>query len=100
MNYTQPGSRVELSVSRDGDKLVLRVADSGRGIPQEYLGKVFDLFFRVPGTPTGGTGLGLAIAKTIIDLHNGTIAALNRPDGGAEFLITLPVEPQPELETK
>lgn len=100
LNYTQPGSRVELSVSRDGDKLVLRVADSGRGIPQEYLGKVFDLFFRVPGTPTGGTGLGLAIAKTIIDLHNGTIAALNRPDGGAEFLITLPVEPQPELETK
>jgi two-component system sensor histidine kinase KdpD len=100
LNYTQPESRIELSVSREGEKIVIRVADSGQGIPQEYLGKVFDRFFRVPGTPAGGTGLGLAIAKTIVDLHNGSIAAFNRPDGGAEFSITLPVEPQPDLETK
>jgi len=100
LNYTQPESRIELSVSREGEKIVMRVADSGRGIPQEYLGKVFDRFFRVPGTPAGGTGLGLAIAKTVVDLHNGSIAAVNRPDGGAEFSITLPVEPQPDLEAK
>ncbi|OGS09051.1 MAG: hypothetical protein A2270_08410 [Elusimicrobia bacterium RIFOXYA12_FULL_51_18] len=100
LNYTQPGSRIELSGSQEGEEIVIRVADSGQGIPQEYLGKVFDRFFRVPGTPTGGTGLGLAIAKTVVELHNGSIAAVNRPDGGAEFSITLPVEPQPNLESK
>ncbi|HAH30684.1 MAG TPA: sensor histidine kinase KdpD [Elusimicrobia bacterium] len=100
LNYTQPGSRIELSGAQEGDKIVIRVADSGHGIPQEYLNRVFDRFFRVPGTPTGGTGLGLAIAKTVVELHNGSITALNRPDGGAEFSITLPVEPQPNLESK
>ncbi len=100
LNYTQSGSRIELTVFQQGEKLVMRVADSGQGIPQEYLDKVFDRFFRVPGTPAGGTGLGLAIAKAVVDLHNGSIAALNRPDGGAEFSITLPVEPQPDLESK
>ena len=100
LNYTQPGSRIELSAALKEGKLVIRVADSGQGIPQEYLDKVFDRFFRVPGTPTGGTGRGLAIAKTVVDLHNGVIAAVNRPDGGAEFSITLPVEPQPDLEAK
>ena len=98
LNYTQPGSRIELSAFREGDKLVIKVADSGRGIPQEYLGKVFDRFFRVPGPSAGGTGLGLAIAKTVVELHNGSIAAQNRPGGGAEFSIALPVERQPALE--
>ena len=98
LTYTQPGSRIAVSAAQKGDTIVLRVADTGQGIPQEYLEKVFDRFFRVPGTPTGGTGLGLAIAKTVIELHNGTITADNQPNGGAEFLITLPVEPQPNLE--
>ena len=98
LNYTQAGTSIELSAEQKDEKIILRVADSGQGIPQEYLGKVFDRFFRVPGTPAGGTGLGLAIAKTVVELHNGGIAVSNRPDGGAEFLITLPVEPQPDLE--
>ena len=100
MRHTQPGSRIELSAEPKGDSLVIKIADSGHGIPQEYLGKVFDRFFRVPGTPSGGTGLGLAIAKTVVELHNGSISASNRQDRGAEFLITLPVEPQPDLESK
>lgn len=100
LNYTQPGSKIELAAIQKDDKVIIRVADTGQGIPQEYIGKVFDRFFRVPGTPTGGTGLGLAIAKTVVELHNGAISASNRPDGGAEFLITLPVEPQPDLEGK
>jgi two-component system sensor histidine kinase KdpD len=85
LNYTQPGSRIELSGSQEGEEIVIRVADSGQGIPQEYLGKVFDRFFRVPGTPTGGTGLGLAIAKTVVELHNGSIAAVNRLTAGRNF---------------
>jgi len=100
LNYTQTGSKIELSAKREGDRLLIRVADTGQGIPREYIDRVFDRFFRVPGTPAGGTGLGLAIAKAVMELHNGAIAARNRPDRGAEFMITLPVEPQPYLEDK
>ena len=98
LNYTRSGSRIELSAAQEGGNIVIRVSDSGPGIPQEYLVKVFDRFFRVPGTSAGGTGLGLAIAKTVVELHNGSIAAQNRPGGGAEFSIALPVERQPALE--
>ena len=100
LNYSGPGGKIELSIARKEDKIEIRVADSGGGIPQEYLEKVFERFFRVPGTPAGGTGLGLAIAKTVVELHNGAISAANRPGGGAEFVIALPVEPQPDLENK
>jgi two-component system sensor histidine kinase KdpD len=100
LNYTGPDSRIELDISRKNDKIEIRIGDSGSGIPPEYLEKVFERFFRVPGTPAGGTGLGLAIAKTVVDLHNGSISAANRPGGGAEFVIALPVEPQPQLEDK
>jgi two-component system sensor histidine kinase KdpD len=100
LNYTGPGGKIALGIARKEDKIEIRIADSGTGIPPEYLEKVFERFFRVPGTPAGGTGLGLAIAKTVVDLHNGAISAANRPGGGAEFTITLPVEPQPELENK
>ena len=100
LNYTQTGSRIEINVAAKENSFLIRVADTGQGIPQEYLEKVFERFFRLPGTASGGTGLGLAIAKTVVELHNGTISASNRPDGGAEFQIILPVEPQPNLETK
>jgi two-component system sensor histidine kinase KdpD len=100
ISYTQPDSVIKVSAVQRGNALELRVADSGHGIPKEYLDKVFDRFFRVPGTPAGGTGLGLAIAKTVVELHGGSISAANREDGGAEFLISLPVEEQPKLEGK
>jgi two-component system sensor histidine kinase KdpD len=98
--YTGPGGRIDLDISQKENKVEIRISDSGTGIPPEYLEKVFERFFRVPGTAAGGTGLGLAIAKTVVDLHNGSISAANRPGGGAEFVITLPVEPQPKLENK
>ncbi|HNW44421.1 MAG TPA: ATP-binding protein, partial [Elusimicrobiales bacterium] len=98
LNYTRAEAEIEIGAARKGDSLALRVADNGPGIPREYVGKVFDRFFRVPGTPAGGTGLGLAIAKAVAELHGGGIAADNPAGGGAEFTITLPVEPQPELD--
>ncbi|MFA6433931.1 MAG: sensor histidine kinase KdpD [Elusimicrobiales bacterium] len=100
LNYTQPGGRIELTAFTEDEKIMIRIADSGRGIPPEYLGKVFERFFRVPGAPAGGTGLGLAIAKAAAELHNGSITASNRKDGGAQFLLALPLEPQPDLEGK
>ena len=63
------------------------VEDDGPGIPKEALGKIFDPFF----TTTDGTGLGLSISYGIICSHGGHIAAENRDQGGARFILTLPV---------
>jgi two-component system sensor histidine kinase KdpD len=56
---------------------------------------LFDKFYRLPGTPTGGLGLGLSITKNLVELHNGTIGVVNRPEGGATFTISLPYQEPP-----
>ncbi|NTV10857.1 MAG: ATP-binding protein, partial [Zoogloea sp.] len=72
------------------------VSDQGVGIPQGEFEAVFDKFVQSTRTRTGagGTGLGLAICKEIVELHQGSIHARNNPDGGAEFVIVLPLRPQ------
>ena len=52
---------------------------------------IFKKFYRIPGTKPGGTGLGLSIAKGFIEAHQGTISAGNKKDGGAEFIISIPI---------
>ena len=56
---------------------------------------VFERFWRAPGAAAGGTGLGLAIAKSIVDLHDGRIIVTNRSEGGARFIVRLPVADPP-----
>lgn len=95
-NYAPENSDILLSSIREGDSIVLTVADSGPGIPDADLPRVFERFYRVDkararGTrDPGGTGLGLAIAKHLIEVHGGRITAVNRPGGGALFTIELP----------
>jgi signal transduction histidine kinase len=86
----------EVAVStfgRDGD-VVLRIADSGSGIASEHMASLFDPFFTTKEEGKG-TGLGLAVSYAIVQEHGGRITALNRPGGGAEFLVTLPQSPEP-----
>ncbi len=74
-----------------GDKVRLSVADTGIGIPAEYLPYVFEKFFRVPNTShPPGTGLGLAIVREIALAHGGLITCESEPGKGTVFHLTLP----------
>ena len=55
------------------------------------MNKIFDKFYRVEGASTGGTGLGLPIARGFVEAHHGTLTVRNRPSGGSEFKIELPI---------
>jgi signal transduction histidine kinase len=71
--------------------VVVRIEDSGPGIPEEHLLKIFDPFFSTK--PTGrGTGLGLSVSQQIVEMHGGTIEVCNRESGGARVTVTLKVE--------
>jgi two-component system sensor histidine kinase CpxA len=80
--------RVDVGVDREADGLAITVADDGGGVPEEELGLLFEPFYR--GDKVGTAGLGLAIARRVTELHDGTISARNRQDGGLQVTITLP----------
>jgi two-component system sensor histidine kinase KdpD len=90
--YSDPSTPIEVSATVEEGRCVLRVADSGPGIPPGMEEKIFEKFFRLPGTRTGGTGLGLSIVRGFVLAHNGTIKARTRSEGGAEFTLRLPIE--------
>jgi two-component system phosphate regulon sensor histidine kinase PhoR len=93
VNYSPDGADVTLAAARVNGKYTITVADSGPGIPQEDLGRVFERFYRVDKSRSrpGGTGLGLAIVKHLVELHGGEARAENAATGGAVFTVTLPV---------
>jgi two-component system sensor histidine kinase KdpD len=100
-NHTPAGTPIEVQAQLADGNLNLRVADRGPGIPPDVLPRIFDKFFRAPSAPTGGSGLGLTIVKGFVEAQGGTIAAENRPGGGALFTIRLPQkESPPTLEIK
>ena len=91
LKHTPAGGDVRVTLTSDGTRARLQVADSGPGIPTGDLARVFDRFYRADQARTReGTGLGLAIAKWIVDAHGGRIQAANGPAGGAVFNVTLP----------
>ncbi len=90
--YTPPESVIMLSAKIENKNCIFTVSDNGPGFPAETLKHLFEKFYRVPGSRTGGTGLGLSIAKGFVEAHKGTITATNRSSGGAEFVISIPVE--------
>jgi two-component system phosphate regulon sensor histidine kinase PhoR len=100
ITYAPTDSTIRIEAHVIGRVAQLAVSDEGPGIPQQDLPRVFERFYRVDKSRTrdpGGTGLGLAIVKHLVELHGGTVAVENRPDGGARFTMTLPVR-QSEAE--
>lgn len=94
IKYTPEGGCVKLAVDRQNGMALLRVQDTGIGIPPEEIPKVFDRFYRVDKARSrdlGGTGLGLSIAKWIAELHRGTITVQSEVDRGSTFTVHLPI---------
>jgi two-component system sensor histidine kinase KdpD len=93
--YTPPHTEIALSAQYDDKEVIVSVADRGPGIPTGEEERIFDKFYRAHNTTTSGVGLGLAICRTIIEAHDGRIWAANRPQGGAVFRFTLPIDGEP-----
>jgi signal transduction histidine kinase len=82
---------IHVSTAREGDKVVIRIADTGGGIPEEHRDHIFDPFFTTK-TVGRGTGQGLAITHAIVDRHHGDIDFSSIPGKGTTFVIRLPLE--------
>lgn len=95
IKYTPADSPIEIVVRAQPGGVEIVVADRGPGIPAGEEQRIFDKFYRVSGDRGGGVGLGLAICKGIAMAHGGQIFVLNRPGGGSEFHIYLPVDGEP-----
>jgi two-component system OmpR family sensor kinase len=93
VKYTREGSVVEVAAtSAAPGAFVVSVADRGPGVPEAELTAIFDPFYRsASGQPGSGFGLGLAIARHAVEAHGGTIRAVNRPGGGLQIQITVPL---------
>jgi two-component system sensor histidine kinase KdpD len=91
---------IQVSAARDDSMLVFSVADHGPGLVPGEENKVFEKFYRRPGTAPGGLGLGLPIARQLVEAHAGQIVAQNREEGGARFSIRLPIDESMRLPSE
>ncbi|MGN6492188.1 MAG: ATP-binding protein [Agriterribacter sp.] len=85
IRYAGIDSTLSVTITRHNNTIRFSVADQGPGIPSEYLDKIFDRFFKVPGTLSKGTGLGLAISKEFIEAQNGKIWVKSEIGSGSVF---------------
>lgn len=93
VQHTEEGGMIAIGAVAEGGALLIRVGDSGDGIPDEARRRVFDRFYRVDGGRSrrhGGVGLGLAIVKAIAEAHGGSVSVHSRPGAGSMFEVRLP----------
>ena len=96
--FTPPGGTIRISLHADGGQAAIEVGDSGPGIPPDMREAAFERFRQLDGGPTrrhGGAGLGLSIARDFASLHGGTVEAASAPEGGALFIVRLPLRAPP-----
>ncbi len=97
--YTEPGGRIWLMAQQDKDQAVLRIRDTGVGIPSDMLDRVFDLFVQVNHSvdrSVGGLGIGLTLVRQLVQMHKGSVEAhSDGPGMGSEFVLRLPLAASP-----
>jgi signal transduction histidine kinase len=98
LRHTPEGGQITLVAGPAGEGVRLVVRDTGSGVPDEHLPRIFDRFYKADASRTdpyskAGSGLGLSIVKAIVELHGGSVSAANIPGGGAEFAMNLPSRP-------
>ena len=92
IKHSYENSEVQILVKQEEGRLVFAVKDNGKGIEEKYLPRVFERYFKVPGTSEkSGTGLGLAISKEFIEAHGGSVAVESLFGSGSTFSFSLPV---------
>jgi two-component system, OmpR family, sensor histidine kinase SenX3 len=98
IRYSHEGGRVAVRIDAEGDEVILRVSDTGIGIPSRDLDRIFERFYRVDrarSRETGGTGLGLAIVKHVVENHGGEIGVESELGRGTTFRISFPAASRP-----
>jgi signal transduction histidine kinase len=92
VKYTPPGGQVSVDVRPDGARAILRVRDTGPGIPDDELPRIWDRLFRGDSSrATRGLGLGLSLVKAVVEAHGGSVSVTSGPDRGSTFTVSLPV---------
>lgn len=96
LKFTPRGGKIRLGLDADASQVKVTVADTGCGIPEGQLEKIFERYYQAGNGPDGGsynwgTGIGLYYARALARLHHGDLVAANRPEGGACFTLSLPV---------
>jgi signal transduction histidine kinase len=94
IRHTPRGGTVEVHMSALDGEVIVEVSDTGEGIPQRELPRVFERFYRVDAArarTTGGTGLGLAIVKHVVERHGGSVSVQSEFGAGSRFRLRLPV---------
>ena len=94
IKYTPEQGRVQIDITIQNEQVLVKVQDSGIGIPEAHLQRIFERFYRVDKARSrelGGTGLGLSIVKHLVNAFGGTVDVTSNPDEGTAFIVTLPL---------
>jgi signal transduction histidine kinase len=103
LKFTPAGGTVTVSLKGTSDEVILQVTDTGIGIPEEHMERVFDRFYQVDGTTRrrhGGSGLGLALVKEIVESHGGSVTVESMVGKGSTFSVRLPAAKADREEVK
>jgi len=97
LKYTPEGGSVKVALSRDEDRILTEVTDTGIGIPEKDLPDIFDRFFRSSNVSNAtGSGIGLSLVKQYVDMHEGKVGVSSREGSGSTFWFTIPCADEPE----
>jgi signal transduction histidine kinase len=95
IKYTSSGGRVTVTVTREIDRAIVTMEDTGVGISAEHLPRIWERLYRAdPSRSERGLGLGLSLVKAFVEAHGGTVDAASQPGSGSKFTVRLPVAGQ------